>query len=340
MIIQKPMEYGKISYWLMKSDDISMSRKKLSKQQLQRINQKQLAYADKDMQKGLIISRGKTQALVEILDADAEIVCNIRADIDSVVVGDIVYWQQETANCGVIVAVLPRKTELGRYDKYHHFKILAANISQMIVVIAPKPEPSTLLLDSYLVAAACIGVKLALVFNKTDLDDDKQSLETYYRDLYQGLCAHVITNSQLRPNIQGFEAILAQEQSVFVGQSGVGKSSIINLILPEQMLATLPLNAIHELGQHTTSNARLYHLPYEGVIIDSPGVRAFSLSHLKQADLFWGFEEFRQFIGLCRFRDCCHIKSPHCAIIEAVKQGKISKQRYENYVKMLAQFVL
>lgn len=323
----------------MRSDNIDMGKKKLSKQQLQRINQKQLAYADKDMQKGLVITRGKTQALVEILDTDAEIVCNIRADIDSVVVGDIVYWQQKTPTQGVIEAVLPRRTELGRYDKYHHFKVLAANITQMIVVIAPKPEPSTLLLDSYLVAAACLGVKLSIVFNKTDLDENN-ALESDYRNLYQDLSENFITNSQSRPNLKELEQLLNHEQSVFVGQSGVGKSSIINLILPEQMLATLPLNAIHELGQHTTSNARLYHLPYGGAIIDSPGVRAFSLSHLKQADLLWGFQEFRPYIGKCKFRDCSHIKSPHCAIIEAVEQGKISEQRYENYVKLVAQFVL
>jgi ribosome biogenesis GTPase len=317
-----------------------MSKKKLSKQQLQRISQKQQAYADKDVLQGLVITRGKSQALVESLHDQQEIVCKVRADIDSLVVGDIVYWQQESATEGVIVAVCPRKTALGRYDRYHQYKVLAANITQMIVVIAPKPEPSTLLLDSYLVAAACIGVKLSIVFNKTDLDDEKHSLESYFRDLYQELCEHFITNSQKHPNLKGLAEILESEQSVFVGQSGVGKSSIINLILPQKQLATLPLNAIHELGQHTTSNATLYHLPYGGAIIDSPGVRAFSLSHLKQSDLLWGFAEFRPFIGHCKFRDCDHIKAPHCAILEAIDQGKIAERRYENYVKLLAQFVL
>lgn len=330
---------AKYAYWLISSDNIFMGKKKLSKQQLQRINQKQLAYAEKDLQKALVISRGKTQAIVETLDTQEKMICNIRADIDSVVVGDIVYWQQETLTQGVIVAVVARKTELGRYDKYYHFKVLAANISQMIVVIAPKPEPSTLLLDSYLVAAACLGVKLAIVFNKTDLDEP-ETLAKDYRLRYQGLCDHFINNSQIVPNLGELEAILAHEKSVFVGQSGVGKSSIINLILPEQMLATLPLNVIHALGQHTTSNATLYHLPYGGAIIDSPGVRAFNLTHLKPADLLWGFKEFRPFIGHCKYRDCCHIKSPHCAIIEAVKQGEISAQRYENYVKLKAQFAL
>ena len=315
-----------------------MGKKKLSKQQLQRIHQKQLAYADQDLHQGLVITRGKTKAIVEILGTKTQIICNIRADIDSVVVGDMVYWQHATPTQGVIVAVLARHTELGRHDKYMHFKVLAANISQMIVVIAPKPAPATLLLDSYLVAAACLGVKLAIVFNKTDLDH-QACLAKAYRVQYQQLCDHFITNSQLVSNLCGLQEILANEQSVFVGQSGVGKSSIINLILPELQLATLPLNIMHELGQHTTSSATLYHLPYGGAIIDSPGVRAFHVNHVQASELLWGFKEFRPFIGHCKFRDCCHLKSPHCAIIAAVKQGEISAQRYENYVKLKAQFV-
>jgi ribosome biogenesis GTPase len=314
-----------------------MSKKKLSIQQKARIAQKHQSYSldERDrLKEGRVITRSKNKALVESLDCSLQILCAIRPDIESLVVGDRVLWQEEA----VVEAVLPRTTVLSRPDRYGQIKLMAANISQMIVVIAPKPEPSDLLIDSYLVAGELIGLKVSMVFNKLDIDE--QQLCVDYQQQYQHLCHQFITNQKNDPNLLGLQALLQDEISIFVGQSGVGKSSLIQLLLPDlaSQIATSPLSVNHEFGQHTTSNAHYFHLPYSGAIIDSPGVRSFGLSKASKEDILWGFKEFRPFIGQCKFRDCNHMTAPHCAILSALKSDKISEKRYENYVKMVNQY--
>jgi len=318
-----------------------MGKKRLSIQQKQRIARKHEAYhvdTSGEVLEGLVITRSKNQALVESLD-QIRYLCVIRPDIISVVVGDKVLWKKisSTATAGVVESVLPRTSELSRPDRYGHTKIMAANITQMIVVIAPKPEPSALLIDSYLVAAELLNLQVSIVFNKIDLDTE--NLYATYSEAYAPLC-HAFIRTQIQsPNIQALEAILQNQRSIFVGQSGVGKSTLIQLLLPDfaDMIATSPLSAIHEFGQHTTSNAFYFHLPFGGAIIDSPGVRSFSLGKVSPQDLLWGFKEFRPFIGKCKFRDCNHSSAVHCAIQDALKNNQISHKRYENYVKMLTQ---
>ena len=314
-----------------------MSKKKLSIQQKARIAQKHQSYSLDErhgLKEGRVITRSKNKALVESLDCSEQVLCAIRPDIESVVVGDKVLWQEEA----VVEAVLPRSTVLSRPDRYGQIKLIAANISQMIIVIAPKPEPSDLLIDSYLVAAELIGLKVSMVFNKLDIDEQK--LHRKYKEDYQHLCHQFVTNQKNDPNLVGLQKLLQDEISIFVGQSGVGKSSLIQLLLPNvaTQIATSPLSVIHEFGQHTTSNAHYLHLPYLGAIIDSPGVRSFGLGKASKEDVLWGFKEFRPFIGQCKFRDCNHITAPHCAILSALKLDKISEKRYENYVKMINQY--
>jgi ribosome biogenesis GTPase len=313
-----------------------MSKKKLTIQQKGRIEKKQQTFDTENALEGLVITRGKKQALIESMDDHREVLCTIRADIHSLVVGDRVYWQKATANQGVIERVFPRQTELGRPDRYQQYKALAANITQLIIVVAPKPLFSELLIDSYLVMAELLGVKVSIVFNKNDLDDG--DYELMLRQAYEPLVHKFLSNSQLNPNVLDLKSILEGEVSIFVGQSGVGKSTMINLLLPDKSLATSPLSAIHEFGQHTTSNAYYFHLPNSGAIIDSPGVRSFGLWKVTKPDLLWGFKEFRPFIGQCKFRDCDHMTSPRCALLDAVKNQEISEKRYQNYVKLRSQF--
>lgn len=314
-----------------------MSKKKLSIQQKARIAQKHQSYSLDErhgLKEGRVITRSKNKALVESIDCSLQILCAIRPDIESLVVGDRVLWQEEA----VVEAVLPRTTVLSRPDRYGQIKLMAANISQMIIVVAPKPEPADLLIDSYLVAGELIGLKVSMVFNKLDIDE--QQLCVDYQKQYQHLCHQFITNQKNDPNLLGLQMLLQDEISIFVGQSGVGKSSLIQLLLPDlaTQIATSPLSVIHEFGQHTTSNAHYFHLLYSGAIIDSPGVRSFGLSKASKEDILWGFKEFRPFIGQCKFRDCNHVTAPHCAILSALKSDKISEKRYENYVKMVNQY--
>lgn len=314
-----------------------MAKKKLTIQQRARIARKHASFANlsnEAIEQGLVITRGKNKALV-VSASGEKYLCMIRPDILSLVVGDKVTWLPTTQGSGVIESVLPRDMMLSRTDKFGKVKPLAANLTQMIVVIAPKPEPSELLLDSYIVAAELMGLKLSLIFNKIDIDD--AHLLDEYRKNYASFCHQLISNSIQSPNLGALENLLKDEINIFVGQSGVGKSSIIKLLLPTlaDEIATSPLSHIHEFGQHTTSNAYYFNLPFGGAIIDSPGVRSFGLGKISPQDLLWGFKEFRPFIGHCKFRDCDHLSSANCAILNAVKKEQISEKRYKNYVKML-----
>lgn len=317
-----------------------MSKKKLSKQQKSRIIQKQQAFDIHNANIGLILTRSKKRALVECLESHLTIWCNIRPDIDSLVVGDKVYWQSTSAELGVIESVLPRTTELGRPDRYQKYKLLAANISQLIVVVAPKPMYSELLIDSYLVMAELLGLRVSIIFNKADLDDEHHSIEQALRNAYKSLVHDFVCTSQLDSQMENLKALLAEQVSIFVGQSGVGKSTLINALLPEINLATSPLSATHEFGQHTTSSAYYFHLDDSGDIIDSPGVRSFGLWKIDKKELLWGFKEFRPFIGHCKFRDCDHVSAPNCAFLEALKTQKITQKRYENFIKIRAQLTM
>lgn len=317
-----------------------MAKKKLTIQQKTRIQNKQNAIQHllpKGLVlEGIVITRTKNQALIEHSQNNERVLCKIRPDIDSLVVGDMVHWQPEGENSGVVESVVPRKTQLGRMDKYGQYKLLAANISQMVVVLAPKPEPSDLLVDSYLIAAELMHLQVSIVFNKTDLDDENHSIEKTFRDEYESLVHRFLSTNKQSPQLKGLEDILENERSIFVGQSGVGKSTLIQLMLPHMAdtIATSPLSTTHEFGQHTTSNAYYFHLPFGGAIIDSPGVRSFKLGQATAQDVLWGFKEFRPYIGQCHFRDCDHITSPKCAILNALKNNQLSEKRYQNYVKL------
>ena len=191
-----------------------MASKKLSHQQKNRILKKQQSYSLKECLSGLVITRTQNKALIESDDGTMHL-CIIRPDIESLVVGDKVLWQVDKSGHGVIVSVLQRQTELSRLDRFHKLKILAANITQMVVVVAPLPEPTTLLIDSYIVAAELIGVKVTIVFNKTDLDKN-HALESMLRNDYANLCHAFIAHQKHLSDLKPFQELLKNEVSIFV----------------------------------------------------------------------------------------------------------------------------
>lgn len=293
-----------------------------------------------EVQQGVVVTRHAKHADVET--ASGEIFrCNLRRTLKNVVVGDVVSWrlgsEQLQGISGVIEAIFPRQNELTRPDYYDGIKVMAANIDQIIIVSAVIPQLSLNIIDRYLVICETANIPALIVLNKIDLlnqqerEEVEKQLEIYRKIGYQTLCLSADTGE----NMDALHRYLAQGTSIFVGQSGVGKSSLINQLLPEVNALTGAVSDNSGLGQHTTTASRLYHLPQGGNLIDSPGIREFGLWHLEPEQITLGYREFADFLGTCKFRDCKHKDDPQCAIREAVEAGKIDPTRFENYHRLI-----
>ncbi|MBK1694441.1 ribosome small subunit-dependent GTPase A [Chromatium weissei] len=281
---------------------------------------------------GRVVVRYGANLAVE--DATGQLVhCLVRRNIGQPVCGDHVVWQRISDAQGVVTALLPRTTVLSRPDFNDQPKALAVNLSQLIVLIAPEPEPSTYLIDQYLVAAELIGVEAMLVGNKMDL------LDAPARRAFERRFAHYAaigyrtfwTTLHDSTTLTTLIAALAEHTSVLVGQSGVGKSSLVKILLPDLAIQIGQLSAATGLGRHTTSATTCYRLPANGRLIDSPGVRSFRLGAISRDELQQGFREFQPHLGRCKFANCHHNHEPNCAIRDAVNAGLIAPERLSNF---------
>lgn len=287
-------------------------------------------------QPGRVITRYGVQADVE--DNNHSISrCLLRQNLPTVVCGDRVVWQAGNNQSGVIVAVEARESVLERPDADNQLKPVAANINQILIVAAPLPALDIDLINRYLVAAEMTNIPPVLVINKIDLlqahsfDKLKKRLKVYEEIGY----TIIYTSCKKEHGLDDLINHLKDKTSILVGQSGVGKSSLIQALLPDEELRVGALSESSGLGRHTTTTTRLYHFPEGGELIDSPGVRAFRLGHASQEQLIDGFIEFRPYLGQCKFSDCQHKVEPECAIIAAVEANKISRERYDSYQRIL-----
>ncbi|MDL2190178.1 small ribosomal subunit biogenesis GTPase RsgA [Cobetia sp. LC6] len=262
--------------------------------------------------------------------------CHLRANLETLVTGDRVIWREASDASGVVVARGARTTELERPDMRGVLKPVAANIDQILIVFAAEPAPQPNLIDRYLIAAEATGITPVLVLNKVDLLPESGG---ELRDLlarYEALGYEVVAcTTRGESGLDALKAQLSDRTSVFVGQSGVGKSSLIGMLLPREEVRVGPLSAESRQGMHTTTTAWLYHMPDGGDLIDSPGIREFGLVHLTPEQVTDGFREFHDYLGYCRFRDCKHEKEPGCALLKAVDNGEIGRVRFESYKKIL-----
>jgi ribosome biogenesis GTPase len=315
-----------------------MAKKNLSQQQVRRIQQKQQSALDESNteQSGVVISQfGQT---LEIETASAERRrCKQRKNLGSIVAGDRIRFTGEHDDNSVIVAVEPRQSLLARPDSRGRPKAIAANLDRIFIITAIKPELNEGLIDRYLVAAESLGITPIIVLNKIDLADEEtlHSLQSRMH-VYEQLGYAVIYTSAKREH--GLDALLdalKSHASIMVGQSGVGKSSLVNALLPEVDAQVGEISEATGKGMHTTSASRLYHLPHGGDLIDSPGVREFGLWEVSPEELAKGFIEFQPYLGLCKFSDCQHESEPECAIQQAIDEGKITRQRFESYRRIL-----
>lgn len=236
-----------------------------------------------------------------------------------------------------IQAILPRTSALIRPDSTGKVKPLAANVDQFVIVAAVAPTPDINLIDRYLVAAENIHAEAILVLNKVDLVDDRDpplaDVLLFYTTLGYPL---LLTSEKDASSDQALLALLAKKTSILLGQSGVGKSSLVNRLLVDSAIRVGELSHYSGAGCHTTTTTTCYDLPAEGYLIDSPGVRAFRLWNLSFNELEYGYREFRPFLGECRFNNCRHISEPNCAVIQAVHDGKISAERFQRFQMIAA----
>lgn len=280
---------------------------------------------------GLVLIRYGVRCDIED-QAGQTIQCLMRQNLD-VTCGDRVIWQRDQqAEGGVITAIEPRDTLLARPLFSGEVKPLAANISQLIIVIAPIPKPTYELIDRYIVAAELLNMQPVIVFNKTELESVEKTDFAQLDQLYKSVGYTTIYASAYESRgLTELQQVLAGETSIFVGQSGVGKSSLINLVLPDANIAVGEVSKATSHGKHTTSTARLYHIPTGGDLIDSPGVRSFKLWQSNPTEILQGFREFAQFIGKCQFRNCQHVNESGCALLQAIEADEIQSRRLQSY---------
>lgn len=338
-----------------------MSKRKLSRQQRWRIEKIQAERAERAAKRdareseqlaageygperpGRIVAHFGRTLDVRPEGGDEAVRCHLRANLEGLVTGDRVIWRgREDPNGrvveGVVVARGERDSVLERPDARGQLKPVAANIDQILIVFAVEPEPHPNLIDRYLVAAEATGIAPVLVLNKIDLlpEDGGELLALLHR--YEALGYPVVTTTTERANgLDALHARLAGRTSVFVGQSGVGKSSLIDRLLPDEELRIGALSKDSRKGTHTTTTARLYALPgaESAELIDSPGIREFGLGHLDEQQVAEGFIEFRDLLGRCRFRDCRHRHEPGCALLEAVERGEVHPERFASYRRIV-----
>jgi ribosome biogenesis GTPase len=268
---------------------------------------------------------------VELSNGDI-VSCVTRGKKSELACGDRVEIKHTGPNEAVIESFLPRSSLLYRSNEYRR-KLLAANVTQIVIVLAAKPSYYPELLDRCLVAAESEHIRPLIVLNKADLAESAASLAKL--QLYRQLGYPVLSLSA-QQDIAPLLPWLQDHTSVLVGQSGMGKSTVVNALLPQALARTREISSALDSGKHTTTAARLYHLNETSHLIDSPGLQEFGLAHLGAEQIEHAFVEFRPYIGKCRFNDCRHLSEPDCALHAAVADGAITEQRLQCYHSIVA----
>jgi ribosome biogenesis GTPase len=231
-----------------------------------------------------------------------------------------------------IVEVLPRSTVFNRTDSRGRIETLASNLSLLAVVFAPEPQPDLYIVDRYLAGAAYAGIRALVIMNKADLVAAEHDPLLEYRDAgYRTINLCATTGF----GIDALRDLVAGETFLLAGQSGVGKSTLTNALLPQSQRPTRELSTTSGEGRHTTVSSALFAMPNGGALIDSPGVRDYAPPSIDDNKVQVGWPEILVRAPQCRFNDCLHLREPSCAVLKAIETGEISARRYESYKRLV-----
>lgn len=261
--------------------------------------------------------------------------CVVRGKKKGVVCGDEVEILPATGDQGIIETTLPRTSLFYRSEIFRE-KLIAANATQLVFVLAVVPSCNLELLDRCLVAAESQGIRPLILLNKIDLigqDEQRQAIAhhlMFYREL-----GYPVLEISAKISVQPLIPLLSGQTSLLAGQSGVGKSTLLNALVPRAQQATAEISDALDSGRHTTTHVRLFHFDADSSIIDSPGFQEFGLQQLDEASLARGFIEFRPFLGQCKFRDCRHIAEPGCKLLQVAQEGMLNSRRIACYHKLV-----
>ncbi len=294
------------------------------------------------LEKGIVLTSYGSRGIVA-LESGVRLACKYRRSVGRPICGDRVITAMTGDREGMVEEILPRDNVFARADSRQRKQLVASNLDQVLIVIAPQPEPSLDLIERYLVASHSLGVNPALVLNKAELHQASTETQDPQPPLarlesYSVLGYPLATTScKGPPGIGAMQDLLHNRTSILAGQSGVGKSSLINGVIPDLDLQTGALSRATGKGIHTTTTTTMYSLPDGGDLIDSPGVWEYGLWQLSQPELEQGFIDFLPHLGQCRFNNCVHKTEPDCAVKEAVEAGEIRPWRHHAYLRLLSQ---
>ncbi|MFT5504441.1 MAG: ribosome biogenesis GTPase [Gammaproteobacteria bacterium] len=310
-----------------------MAKRKLSQHQKARIDKaQQVANASTTGIQAQVISHHGGKLLIED-EQGQRLEASIKSNLGAIVSGDFVVVETDDKFANRVISVKPRKSLLRRQDGFGHLKYVAANITQMIICCAVKPVPNLLLLDQYILSAEQQNIESLIVLNKSDLLPPDSIDPFCLKSIYEPLEYKVLTLSvKSGEGLDTLNQCLKDQQSLIGGVSGVGKSSIIQFILPDEDIRIGAISEANSEGKHTTRTSRLYRLAAGGDLIDTPGVRGFTPEIDPDIPVSWGFREISNYAQLCKFANCRHLNEPACAVVDAVSSGQIASSRYHNYL--------
>lgn len=294
--------------------------------------------------KGVVVRA--TGSWYEVLCGEQRLQCRIRGKLrlkgvrstSPVVVGDVVACEKDVDDSYVISSIEQRRNYIIRrasnLSKESH--IIAANIDQALLVVTLfSPETANEFVDRFLVTCEAYKIPVTILLAKIDLARKRPELIEEFRSIYESAGYPIVELSATEgEGVESVKELLRGKTTLLSGNSGVGKSTLVQAVEPGLDIRTGEISQSHNKGKHTTTFSTMYPLSEDGFIIDTPGIKGFGLIDIEESELAHYFPEMMRFLPECRFYNCSHTHEPHCAVVEAVERGDISYSRYESYLKM------